>query len=207
MAETLLLVLAVCIDSFAAAFGFGIGRIKIPLLSAAVVSLVGGGILALSLFFGEFIGSFLSPALCKGISAALLLVLGGIVLSESLIKHLLRKAAGKKTFLFKVAGINLAVRLCLDETTADLDNSKILTVGEAFFLSAALSLDSLAVGFGMGLGISRPWSAVALTLIFGFIAVVSGCALGRSLSAHRKKLNLSWLNGAVLVVLAILQAV
>lgn len=47
--SSVLLVLAVVLDGFTACFAYGVNRIKIPLLSAVLISLIGTGMLMLSL--------------------------------------------------------------------------------------------------------------------------------------------------------------
>lgn len=52
---------------------------------------------------------------------------------------------------FRWSGISFMLSVCLDETKADADCSKVLSAKEALALGAALSIDSLATGFGSGL--------------------------------------------------------
>ena len=71
---------------------------------------------------------------------------------EVFFKKYIRKFSNKNTPLtFKVFEFKFVLQIYADEIKADYDKSKLLTAKEAFYLSVALSLDSLAVGFSSGL--------------------------------------------------------
>ena len=84
------LVFALCLDSFFASFSFGAQQIRIPFLSAVVVS----GVCSLTLFFSLLLGSlfrpFLPESLCTALGFAILLLLGILRLMDSGIKNLIR---------------------------------------------------------------------------------------------------------------------
>ncbi|MGL5085299.1 MAG: manganese efflux pump, partial [Clostridium sp.] len=81
------------------------------------------------------------------------------------------------------------------------DNSKTLSAKEAFYLSLALSLDSLAVGFGSSLISINIIEVIIISLIAGIIAISIGGFIGRKF-VEKLDLDLSWLSGAMLIVLA-----
>ena len=58
---SVLLVLAVVLDGFTACFAYGVNRIKIPLLSAVLISLMGTGMLMLSLGAADWVGDTYRP--------------------------------------------------------------------------------------------------------------------------------------------------
>ena len=62
---------AVCIDTFAAAFGFGIDQIRIPALSALVLSLVSSAALSLSMLAAGWLTPYLPAGLTGWLSCAL----------------------------------------------------------------------------------------------------------------------------------------
>lgn len=200
MAEILFLLLAVSLDGFAACAGLGTKQIKLPLLSAVIISGTGALFLFLSLTAGAAVKGLLAPELCRGISFGILFIMGLLNLSEHYLKHFLRKRQGEKSILFNISGIEFALRLYLDEAAADCDNSKSLSPKEAAFLAGALSMDSLVTGLGMGLSSVPPLIAAALGFIAGLIAVFSGFFLGKRLSG--KLPAFSWAGGIVLIILA-----
>ena len=137
-----LLVLAVVLDGFTACFAYGVNRIKIPLLSAALISLMGTGMLMLSLGAADWIGSYISFRACKVVSFSVLFLVGFCNLFQNSVKAVLQKAAdNSKKMSFRWSGISFMLSICLDETKADADCSKVLSAKEALALGTALSID------------------------------------------------------------------
>lgn len=205
MIESLLIVSSVCIDAFVASIAYGTNKIKIPFISAIVISLVGSIVLGASLFFGGFIKDFLPGNLPKIMSFIILMGLGIYRLFESLFKSFIKKrSTSDKPMKFKIFDFDFVLKVYADETIADFDNSKILTIKEAFYLALALSLDSLAVGFGSSLFGSGYLQIIILCFIIGCTAVTIGVFIGKK-AAEKTNINLSWLSGAILMVLAVMK--
>ena len=91
-----------------------------------------------------------------------------------------------------------------DEIKADFDNSKCLNVKESFYLALALSLDSLAVGFGSSLCSINYIEVLILCFVIGMFCVSLGVFLGRKF-AQKIHFELSWLSGLLLIILAIIR--
>lgn len=202
MLPALLLVIAVCIDAFATSITYGIGKIKIPFTSALIISITGTSFLACSLFFARVLSGFINPKTCLIISATLLISFGVINLFQNTIKSYLRKHKGRKNVRFSLFDVSFVIDIFLDDTKADADNSKHLSSGEALALAIALSIDSLATGFSAGLSINNFWIPVVLSLVIGLIAITSGCMIGQRIS-RKSSINLSWISGVALIVLAL----
>ena len=75
---------------------------------------------------------------------------------------------------------------------------------EAFYLAIALSLDSLAVGFGSGLGYVNYAQVIILCFLVGIVCLRLGSQLGRHF-ANIINVNLSWLSGVLLIILAFIR--
>lgn len=206
MLSALLLVLAVCIDAFATSVSYGMGKIKIPFFSALIISLIGTSFLAFSIFCARILSSFINPQTCVILSVILLIFLGITNLFQNSLKSLLRKHKGQKNVSFSLFDISFVIEIFLDETKADIDNSKTLSPKEALALAIALSLDSLASGFSAGLSVKHFWEPVVLSLIIGILAVISGSLIGQRIS-RKTDINLSWISGVVLISLAIIKAI
>ena len=73
--------------------------------------------------------------------------------------------------------------------------------GEAAALAVALSLDSLTVGIGAGLGQTPVGEAVLLSFLMGVGAILLGRWLGDRMTKGIR-MDLSWVSGAMLLVLA-----
>lgn len=199
---TLLLVIAISIDAFAVSVTYGIRKIKIPLVSAMIISLTGTGFLLISLFFAKLFSNFLPPSTCTALSVILLIIIGLTDLFQSSIKSYLRKHKGQANVSFSLFNISFGVDIFLDETKADRDNSKTLSPKEAVMLAIALSIDSLATGFSAGLSLTN----IPLQIIFCFIAGIVFCLTGRLIGEKiqaKSRIDLSWLSGVILIILAI----
>ena len=202
MFQSVLLVSALCMDSFVASLSYGTSKIKIPFSSAIIISSVGTIFLAVSLYLAKFISGILSVQTCKAISVTVLLILGITTLFNNLIKQKLKANEGKQRVKFKYSGIKFVISIYLDETVCDMDNSKTLSAKEALFLGLALSIDSLVTGFSAGLGITNRIATILLCFGLGLCVVIIGCKIGRKI-VSKKDVELSWVSGLVLIGLAV----
>ncbi|MBU5484681.1 sporulation membrane protein YtaF [Clostridium sp. MSJ-11] len=207
MLESILLVSALSLDAFVASIAYGTNKIKIPFSSVAIINIVCSCILGVSLFFGSLVKKFVPGSITSTVSFIILLLLGIYYLFESIIKTYLQKSStSTRKLKLKFSDIQFIIDIYVDETKADSNNSKDLSAREALYLAVALSLDSLAVGFGSSLGSINYIQVILLSLISGMIAVLSGLFLGKKF-VEKSKVNLSWLSGVLLIILAILRLI
>ncbi len=198
----LLLALASSVDAFAASFSYGTARIEIPRTSLLAVSAICALTLALSHLLGGLLAPFLPQELTRSLGVLILAILGLCKLFDSSLKRWIRKRCGRsREFRFSALRLHFILQIYADPEEADADDSRILSPKEAAALAAALSLDGLAAGFGSGLA----GGGAALILVFAFAATAAavslGCRLGRRV-ACRTEHDLSWVGGALLLVLA-----
>lgn len=206
MLETILLVLSVSIDSFLASIAYGTSKIKIPLTSAFIVDIISASMLGFSLLVGGFLQNYISANIARIISFLVLFLLGVYRLFESLLKSYIKnKSNNLSPLTFKLFDFNVVLQVYADETKADFDKSKILTSKEALYLAFALSLDSLAVGFGISLISINYIQVFAVALLIGIVAILLGAFIGKKF-VETTNINLSWLSGAMLIILAFLRA-
>lgn len=204
---SLLLALTCSLDAFVASIAYGTNKIKIPFTSVMIINLVCSAFLALSLFFSSIVKRILPENVSTIISFVGLMILGIFYLFQSIVKSYLANSSNiDKKIKLKLFDLRFIIDIYIDETKADLDNSKYLSSKEALYLALALALDSLAVGFAGGLGEVNYKQVVIFSLLIGMIAVFSGLFIGRKL-AEKSKVDLSWLSGAILLVLAILRLI
>lgn len=203
--ESLILVTALSVDAFVACFAYGTNKIRIPLLSAAVLDGISSGILFLFLLAGSFIGPLLPESLVRIFCFVILFGLGIVKLFDSSLKALIRKSEQTAPQLsFSFLKFQFILTVYADPNKADTDASSSLSPREAVSLGTALSLDSAAVGFGAGvLPLHAGWT-VLFSLAVGACAIFFGCFLGNQV-AKRSSLNLSWLSGLLLILLAFLK--
>lgn len=191
-----LLATAVCMDVFFAAIGCSISGIWIPKRCAALISAVGTVFLGASLLGGSLLGRLLPEAIYRYGGAFLLLLMGTV----TLLKEALRAVFRAHRPHIRRRALGLVIDICFDETLADADGSKTLSMSEALSFAAAMSIDSLASGIGAGLHGAGIIFCLVLTLVLGYILTVGGSMLGKRC---RSRYRFSWLGGAMLVLLAV----
>lgn len=201
MIEWFLLVLALSFDTFLVSVTYGLNDIKYSRYSTLIISGIGSLFLMLSLLLAQFFQAFLTESMSLMISVSLLLGLGFLSLFQSIMKAMLAHLR-KQPFCLKVKNLKLLLEIAEDEKKADVDASKTLSNAETYLLGIALSFDSLASGFAYGLSIQPSIMMILLNFACGCFFVQLGSWLGRKMK-HRCPINLAWLSGLFLILLAI----
>lgn len=202
MIPAFLLIASVCIDAFIASMAYGTSKIKIPFVSSLLISFIGSFILGISLFLGGILKDFLPEKISIFFSFSILMIIGIYRLFESLFKAFIRKGSKTdKPLTFKMFDMNFVLQVYADETKADFDKSKTLTLKESFYLSIALSFDSLATGIAGSALIESYILTIILCFITGIILIYLGVFIGKKLS-EKTNLDLSWISGFLLMLLA-----
>lgn len=205
MIESLILVSSLCIDTFVASIAYGTDRIKIPFYSNIIINLVCSLFLGISLCLGGLFKNFLRPEIASIFSFMLLFSLGFLKLFESFFKKYLRKCSNIGAPLtFKIFDFKFILEIYANETKADFDKSKNLTIKEALYLAIALSLDSIAVGFGSSLISINYLQVIFLSFFIGLFCLFLGVNIGKKF-IEKVDLNLSWLSGLMLILLALIR--
>lgn len=205
MLESLLLVLSLCVDALVASFAYGTNKIKIPVISSMILTSISTIFLMISITAGSFIHGFISETLAQSICFIILFLLGFLRIFEGLLKsYLNKKSLSSHNIEVTVFSFKLVLNVYADVTAADLDHSKSLSTKEALYLGTALSLDSLIIGFGAALAPISFLEVTLLSIIFNFIAIATGAFIG-SKCAEKLDLDLSWISGVILIILALLK--
>ena len=205
MLESILLVLSLCVDACIASFAYGTNKIKIPVKSSIILTTISTLFLMLSVGLGSFLQEMIPKQMANSICFIILFFLGFMRLFEGVLKNYLnKKALSPNNIEVTLFNFKLVLNVYADVTLADLDHSKSLSPKEALYLGVALSLDSLIVGFGAALAPISLLQVTILSIIFNFTAIIVGCFIG-SKCAEKINVDLSWLSGAILIVLALLK--
>jgi len=200
-----MLVLALGIDAFVCSFSYGASKIKIPFKSVLVINIVCVTLLAIGLFLGAIINSFLSDGIADIIAFIILFGLGISKIFDSTIKQVIRKYNGiDKDFKFSLFNLSFILKIYADPKVADVDQSKELTPKEAMPLAVAIGLDGLSVGIGIGIAMINPLLILGLSRISDTIAIMLGAYLGNKI-AKKVNFDLSWLSGIILIIIAIFE--
>lgn len=193
---------ALSMDAFIASFAYGSDKIKIPMISIQIINLPCSSILGISLLAGSLIRPYIPPWLTTVICFSLLFILGIIKLLDSINKTFIRKHNDiNKEIHFSMFNLRFVLSLYADPEDADQDHSKIISPSEAVSLGTAISLDGIAVGFGAALENVNPMVVVLCSLVTNTLLVFLGSFSGRKV-AQKLPFDVSWLSGAILIILA-----
>ncbi len=205
MLNEVILALIVSFDTYLVAAAYCNSGIRIPPASAAVINLTGAAVLGLSLLLSDIAGCFVPAELCRTLGLIVLTSIGVITVFKSLVRILVRRLSRKGELSLRTGSSGLVIKLYLDDTAADIDNSKTLSPAEAAALALASSLDSAATGLSCGFCGISPVRTAVFTFAAGFAAIAAGSLTGRKISASER--DLSWLGGVLLIAFAIFESV
>lgn len=200
--QLMFMVIAVCMDSFLVSLSYGNHRIRLSYKMILLLSFICTLILGISLFFSSFLSYFINKKLCIIISSILFISIGITGLFQSFIKSYLKNVNDKKLF-FQTNEICFVLNIYMDETSADLDKSKDLSIYETIYLAFALSFDSIISGFAYGVSIPFSYTLILFTFIFTYLSFLSGNLIGKYL--FKSTIPLSWISGVIFIILGIIK--
>lgn len=204
--EAMLFTLALSTDALIVSLAYGSNKIKIPWSSALIIAFICTGVLGLSLLICSLIKGFIPEGVLKYISFTILILLGLAKLMDNMIKALINKyTVIDKELKFTMFNLNFILNIYANPSEADLDQSKAISPKEALSLALALSLDSMAAGFGAGFGDINILSVILLSIILTVISVKFGEFIGNKIS--NKIPFISWLGGILLIIIAFLRII
>ena len=201
----LILVSALCLDTFVASAAYGTNQVILTRRQIAAVNGICSGCLGISLLFGTFIDGLIPETFTQRICFFSLLFLGLWKLTDSVIQRYLRDhKTMHKNICFSVSRLRFIIDIYGDPLEADLDQNKRLSWRELVSFSLALSIDSLIAGtMAAFLKISIPVT-LAVNFMTGELFTYLGLLLGRKISSRCPR-DLSWIGGILFIILAILK--
>ena len=203
MIEILLLVTALCVDEMVASLAYGAEGIRLGIKNMLLMNLVSSFFLGLALGVGTLFTGLIDAHVAQVVGFVCLLLVGILKLSDYFIKaYINRHARLWKNISFSFSSLRFIVSIYANPEVADKDDSHTLSVKETLFLSCAMSIDSLAVGaMAAFLGVNL-WLSVLATFVVGFLFVLAGYYAGRRVGV-KSKMDLSWICGVFLILLAV----
>lgn len=202
MFHILILVLALCMDTFVASMAYGANKVQISWEKIVSMNVICSGCLGFALIAGGLLDEIIPQGLTRLVCFISLFLLGIIKLLDYSIKKLInRNAVLAKGIAFSFSGLKVIINIYGDPMAADLDHSQSLSWKEIVFLSFAMSIDSLIAG-ALSAFLKIPVGLTAGTaLIMGIAVMYAGLFLGRRL-ADRFSYDLSWISGVLFLILA-----
>ncbi len=218
-----LLALAVSLDGFGVGVMYGLRKIRIPLPSIGIISLLSGIIILASMQIGVLMSSLLSPSVAKRTGAAILIAIGIWALYQMLFpkdqeadesdqsnreaQHVATDALQKTKELLciELKRFGLVIQILRTPVIADVDRSGNISASEATLLGLALSLDAFGAGIGAALiGFTPILTASVIAIASGmFIAI--GLRIGFRYAEMEWIRKLSFLPGCMLIVMGIIK--
>lgn len=205
MLREIILSVIVSVDIFLAAMAYECSKIKIPLSSAAVISVVGAFSLWISLVLSHILCPFIPEKICIWLGFFIILTIGFSTIFKSLVRNLVRRLEKRGELSLHTRESGIVIKLYLDDTAADCDNSKQLSPKEAATLAAAVSFDSISIGLAMGRNEINPAATAFFAIISGFAAIILGGITGRKIASISR--DFSWIGGAALIIFGIFEFV
>jgi len=223
----LLLAFAVSLDGFGVGVTYGLRRIRIPVLSIAIISLCSGLVVWLSMQIGSLLSGYLSPETAKWIGACLLMLIGCWALfqlwrrrKESGTAEGEKKEASPQAealpdnqamlpavpvLLLEWKRLGIVIQILRTPQIADVDRSGIISASEALLLGFALSIDSFGAGLGAAMvGFPPLLTALIISTTSGLF-LLAGMQLGFRFAAWRGMRALSVLPGIMLIIMGCLR--
>jgi putative sporulation protein YtaF len=194
-----LLALAVSLDSLGVGLSYGVKKVRVPLSSLLLLSVLSGLAMLASTLAGRFVGSFLSAETSRFLGGMTLIGVGFLSLLAERARHGPR-AKKDKILALRIRSLGLMVQVIRDPDSADLDQSGEISAGEAVLLGTALALDALGAGFGAALTALPPFLTSALVGLATLSTLKLGFGLGRRL-VRKESPWASLAHGALLVLL------
>lgn len=205
--QAFFLVLALSLDTFTAGVALGTQKIMVPFQSVLAISLTCSASLWLAISLGGWIGNWISPRTGAVIGCIILVMMGSVRLFDGVIKELLRRCCeNKEGMVFYRKNLKIFLQVCVDSAQADFNRSQSLSVPEAISLAAALSVDGLAAGVGAGILDVSHWLIFLIAMLINLFAVHLGCRTGIRFSRKHEQ-DISWVAGALLIVLGLIKLI
>lgn len=200
----MLFMLAVSIDSLSAGFAYGASKVNIKPLSLLFLVFIPSICITLMTKAGSLIFSLIPTTFLSVLSFLILCALGLTKLFESLIRHLSGKYADTiGNWACRIKQMNIIFTIYFSPEDANKQDTQILSAKEALFLSLALSLDSILASMAFSFQVSSMPIFFLIAVFFHFLLFMAGYLLGMFMS-KKFSIDLSWLSGLFLLLLAIL---
>ena len=199
----LFFLLAVTLDSLTAGLTYGTRKVRILPLSYLILICIPALFITAANQLGTLLACLLPPQVLPWISFLLLFLLGISKIIDSLIRRLAAKHPSlTRNWGCKIKQINIIFTIYLSPEYANGEDLQILSAKEALLLSLALSLDSILVGMAFTTDAVSWVFLFLLAVLFNLLFFLIGYLAGHIL-CHLFHVDLSWLSGLLLLLLAL----
>jgi len=209
----LFMLLSINLDSLVTGFTYGIRRVRIPLLSAIVISAFSLFYSSLSMLAGMALSSLIPDFICRFIGSAILFIMGLFLIVNALkskpetsVLH----EENKSTLLnLVIKSLGITISIVRDPSLCDFDKSKRIDAKESLYLSFALSADAICVGLGCAMSgiihILIPPLVGLSQLILLYTGLCVGKFMANSLNISKRLCGI--ISGVLLILIALAKTV
>lgn len=182
-----LLCVALSSDTFAAGLSYSVKKVRVPLSSMAVISIVSGFMFTLSLIAGEKIAVLIPHRITAFLSFMVLMALALYKLYDALPRRFCHSE--------ELTTVSLSEKV-------NKKNPTLLSPTEAAALSVVLSIDSITAGVSTGAPALSPAFIFFLSSAVHFVSLKLGLFAGDMLLS-RMSCNFAWLSAGLFFLLAL----
>jgi len=180
----ILIGIAANLDNLGIGLAYGVKRVKIPVLSNAVIAIISMIVTYVAVTAGSTVIEYISPHTANLLGSLLLCAIGGYTLFSN---RLSKQGIAKNPEVF------------------DEDKNYIISMREAMTLGFVLSANCLAGGIAIGAnGISAIWTVLSIGT-FSFITVGLGIHFGALLSKTFIGMYSTAISGWLLILIGVVE--
>lgn len=165
--QLLFIVLAVSFDSFMIGLSFGMKKINVPIRAYIVIFLLSCTVVLTAMQMGDLFGLFLPEKWTDVIGSFIFISLGLLLLRSN--------------------------HRSTSEATFDKDQSKHISLKEAFFLGMFLTMDAFGAGFGAAFLAFSPIFLASMIAFATVLLLFGGITLGKISTKNKTIASLSYL--------------
>jgi putative sporulation protein YtaF len=211
---------AVSLDGFGVGMTYGLRKIKIPLMSLAIILCCSAGMILLTMFLGIAISRYFSPDAGRMIGAVILILIGAWTTVRVFRQKISEGGSPPKTrkcpagtqpegkpfvFMIEIKKLGIVIQILKTPAAADMDDSGVITTMEAFLLGLALSLDAFGAGIGAAMmGLPALWTPLAIAGFNGLL-IHLGLRFGRRCADWQWMQKLVILPGLLLILIGVMK--
>jgi putative sporulation protein YtaF len=209
-----MLALAVSLDSFSVGMTYGLQKMKFPLRSIIVISILSGCMLLISMYVGTFLAFVLPVQVERWIAATILILLGvwaiyNVVrkqeetVSVELETYEEKNTATPRIWRLHLKRFGIVIQVLKQPSLADLDRSGTISVKEALLIGVALSMDAFGAGLSASFLGYSPMILALLVSTMNIIFIRVGLKIGRQFSQTKMMKKATIIPGTILICLGI----
>ena len=212
LSAVLLLAVGISLDGLVAGIAYGLRRVRVPLTSVAISSLISGVAVFLAMKAGAIVGRHIDGGFMPRLGAVLLVGLGlwGILQkrreTDTVVLDGVQESKGEDMILnVRLQPFGLVIQVLKEPLIADLDCSGVISGKEALLLGIALALDATGVGLAAAMaGFPLLTTCISIVLV-SFLALTVGLFVGCrwARAAKLSKDMLGLLPGGVLIAIGL----